>query len=249
MRAAAMSPAVSEPPAVSSMTVPGPMPLSASQAQMWYQSQLAPDARMLNEVVEIRKTGALDVDALRRALTEVVARHEALRTTFDLIEGVPHQIICEPTEVDFPISDFSDLETADAVARAVDIVTTDSLQPYDLVNGPLIRPRLIRIAANDHRLFIGLHHLIWDGLTLNRVVFPELVVLYRSYTTGVPSALRRPAASTSTTRSGSSIGCAGLRRPSESNGGVIGYRTSRQLNCRSTTRDPRARRSTAGRYR
>ena len=173
VRAAAMSPAVSEPPAVSSMTVSGPMPLSASQAQMWYQSQLAPDARMLNEVVEIRKTGALDVDALRRALTEVVARHEALRTTFDLIEGVPHQIICEPTEVDLPISEFSDLETADAVARAVDIVTTDSLQPYDLVNGPLIRPRLIRIAANDHRLFIGLHHLIWDGLTLNRVVFPR----------------------------------------------------------------------------
>ena len=76
----------------------------------------------------------------------------------------------------------------------MDIVTTDSLRPYDLVNGPLIRPRLIRIAENDHRLYIGLHHLIWDGLTLNRVVFPELVVLYRSYTTGVPSALRRPEA-------------------------------------------------------
>jgi amino acid adenylation domain-containing protein len=194
VRAAGMIPAASEPPAVTSLTVSGPMRLSASQSQMWYQSQLAPDARMLNEVVEIRKSGALDVDALRRALTDVVARHEALRTTFDLIDGVPHQIIGEPTEVDLPISDFSDLDTADAVARAVDIVTSDSLQPYDLVNGPLIRPRLIRIAENDHRLYIGLHHLIWDGLTLNRVVFPELVVLYRSYTTGVPSALRRPEA-------------------------------------------------------
>jgi amino acid adenylation domain-containing protein len=194
VRAAGMNPAVSESPAVTSLTVSGPVPLSASQSQMWYQSQLAPDARMLNEVVEIRKTGALDVDTLRRALTDVVARHEALRTTFDLIDGVPHQIIREPTEVDLPISDFSDLDTADAVARAVDIVTADSLQTYDLANGPLIRPRLIRIAESDHRLYIGLHHLIWDGLTLNRVVFPELVVLYRSYTTGVPSALRRPEA-------------------------------------------------------
>jgi amino acid adenylation domain-containing protein len=194
VRAAGITPPVSELPAVSSLKVSGPMPLSASQSQMWYQSQLAPDARMLNEVVEIRKTGALDIDALRRALTEVVARHEALRTTFDLIDGVPHQIIREPMEVDFPISDFSDLTTANAVARAVDIVTTDSLRPYDLADGPLIRPRLIRIAENDHRLYVGLHHLIWDGLTLNRVVFPELVVLYRSYTTGVPSALRRPPA-------------------------------------------------------
>ena len=194
VRAAAMNPAASETPAVSSLRVSGPMPLSASQSQMWYQSQLAPDAHMLSEVVEIRKTGALDVDALRRALTEVVARHEALRTTFDSIDGVPHQIVREPMEMDLPISDLTDLETADAVARAVDIVTTDSRQPYDLADGPLIRPRLIHIAEDDHRLYIGLHHLIWDGLTLNRVVFPELVVLYRSYTTGVPSALRRPEA-------------------------------------------------------
>jgi hypothetical protein len=194
VRAAGMNPTASEPPAVSSLTVSGPMPLSASQSQMWYQSQLAPDSRVLNEVIEIRKTGALDVDALRRAVSDVVARHEALRTTFDLIDGVPHQIIREPTEVDVLISDLSDLDTEDAVARAVDIVTTDSLRPYDLANGPLIRPRLIRIAEYDHRLYIGLHHLIWDGLTLNRVVFPELVVLYRSYTTGVPSALRRPEA-------------------------------------------------------
>ncbi len=194
VRAAGMSPTASEQPAVTSLTVSGPMPLSASQSQMWYQSQLAPDARMLNEVVEIRKSGALDVDALRRALTDVVARHEALRTTFDLIDGVPHQIIRVPMEMDMPICDFSDLDTADAVAAAVDVVTADSLRPYDLANGPLIRPRLIRIAENDHRLYIGLHHLIWDGLTLNRIVFPELVVLYRSYTTGVPSALRRPEA-------------------------------------------------------
>ncbi len=170
------------------------MPLSVSQSQMWYQSQLAPDSRMLNEVVEIRKTGALDMDALRRALSEVVARHEALRTTFDLIDGVPHQIVQEPMEVDIPISDFSDLDGAAAVARAIDVVTADSMQPYDLAVGPLIRPRLIRIADNDHRLYIGLHHLIWDGLTLNRVVFPELVALYRSYVTGVPSPLRQPEA-------------------------------------------------------
>src|SRR5437660_1003388 len=148
VHAAGMNPAAGEPPAVSLLKVSGPIPLSASQSQMWYQSQLAPDSRMLNEVIEIRKTGALDIDALRRAVNDVITRHEALRTTFDLIEGVPHQIIRESMELELPISDFSGLDTADAVARAVDIVTTDSMRPYELANGPLIRPRLIRIAEN-----------------------------------------------------------------------------------------------------
>jgi amino acid adenylation domain-containing protein len=193
VRAAGSGPAT-EPAAVSSPTASDPMPLSASQSQLWYQSQLAPDSRVLNEVIEIRKTGALDVEALCRALSDVVARHEVLRTTFDLVDGVPHQIVREPGEVELPLSDLSDLGWQESIERAVEIVTADSLGAYDLANGPLIRPRLIRIAENDHRLYIGLHHLIWDGLTLNRVVFPELVALYRSYVMGVPSPLPEPEA-------------------------------------------------------
>ena len=193
VRAAGSRPAT-EPSTVTSRTASGPLPLSASQSQPWYLSQLAPDSRAFNEVIEIRKTGALDVEALRRALSAVVARHEALRTTFDCVEGVAHQIVREPAEVDLPLSDLSDLGAQDAVARAVEIVAADSLPAYDLADGPLIRPRLIRITEDDHRLYLGLHHLIWDGLTLNRVVFPELVALYRSYAMGVPSPLPEPQA-------------------------------------------------------
>jgi amino acid adenylation domain-containing protein len=193
VRAAGLGPAAVS-VTVRSPSVPGPLPLSISQSQMWYQSQLAPDSRVLNEVVEIRKIGALNVDALRRAVSDVVARHDALRTTFDFVDGVPHQIVRESEEVDVPVSDFSDLDTADAVARAIDVVTADSLRAYDLANGPLVRPRLVRIGENDHRLYLGLHHLIWDGLTLNRVVFPELVALYRSHAVGVPSSLSQPQA-------------------------------------------------------
>jgi amino acid adenylation domain-containing protein len=177
------------PAADTSPTASGPLPLSASQSQLWYLSQLAPDSRAFSEVIEIRKTGALDVDALRRAMSAVVARHEALRTTFDSVDGVPHQIVREPTEVDLPVSDLSDLHSRDAVARAVEIAAADSLPAYDLANGPLIRPRLIRITEEDHRLYLGLHHLIWDGTTLKRIVFPELVALYRSYAMGLPSSL------------------------------------------------------------
>lgn len=94
-----------------------PLPLSASQAQLWYLSQLAPDSLAFNELIEIRKIGALDVDALRRALTEVVSRHEAWRTTFDCVDGVPHQYVHEPKEVDVPVVDLSYLDIEKAKAK------------------------------------------------------------------------------------------------------------------------------------
>ncbi len=181
---------------VRSMTRSGsvPLPLSVSQTWLWCLSRLAPDSSACNEVITIRKTGPLDVEALRRAFTDVAARHEAWRTTFRTVAGVPHQFIWEPAAVDLPLTDLTDLDPENAVRRATDIAAAEMLRPYDLANGPLIRPRLIRISADDHRLYLGLHHLVFDATTLNRVVFPELMALYRSYAMGVPSFLPDPEA-------------------------------------------------------
>jgi amino acid adenylation domain-containing protein len=179
---------------VTSRSRSGPLPLSVSQTRLWYLSQLAPDSRAFNELIEIHKTGALDVEALRRAFTEVVSRHEAWRTTFRTVDGVPHQFVHEPREIGLPLVDLSHLSTEEAQRRAIEIAAADTLRPYDLADGPLVRPRLIRIAEDDHRLYLGLHHLIGDGTTLNRVVFPELMALYRSYAMGVPSSLADPQA-------------------------------------------------------
>ena len=152
-----------EPHAVTSRTASGPLPLSGSQTRLWYLSQLAPDSPAYNELITIRKTGPLDVEALHCALTEVVARHEAWRTTFRTVDGVPHQFVGEPAQVDLPLIDLSDLGPEDAVHRATEIAAADTLRPYDLADGPLIRPRLIRITEDDHRLQLGLHHLVFEG--------------------------------------------------------------------------------------
>ena len=85
------------------------------------------------------------------------------RTTFRTADGVPHQFVWEPTEVDLPATGLSELGPADAAHRATEIATADTLRPYDLADGPLIRPRLIRITEDDHRLHLGLHQLIFDG--------------------------------------------------------------------------------------
>jgi amino acid adenylation domain-containing protein len=198
VRAAGSRPAA-ETRTITSRTTSGalpqsPIPLSVSQAQLWYLSQLAPESPVYNELITIDKAGALDAEALQRAITEVVSRHEAWRTTFDCVDGVPHQFVHEPSEVDLPLVDLSHLSIGEAKHQATEIAAADTLRPYDLARGPLIRPRLIRIAEGDHRLYLGLHHLIFDGTTLSRVVFPELVALYRSYAMGVPSSLPDPQA-------------------------------------------------------
>jgi amino acid adenylation domain-containing protein len=192
--AVASEPEVTEARSVTSRTASGPLPLSASQSLLWHLSQLAPDSPTYNELVTIRKAGPLDAEALRRALTSVVARHEVWRTAFITIDGVPHQVVQKPAEVDLPIIDLTHLSPEDAVHRATEMAAADTLRPYDLAKGLLIRPRLIRIAEDDHRLYLGVHHLVFDGTTLQRVVFPELTALYRSYATGVPSSLPDPQA-------------------------------------------------------
>ena len=172
----------------------GPLPLSVSQNQLWYLSQLEPDSRAYNELVSIRKTGAVDIAAVRRALTEVVRRHESLRTTFPVIDGVPRQIVLEPTEIDVPLLDLSHLDPHEAQRRAIGVAAADTAAPYDLAHGPLLRARLIRITDEDHRLYLSMHHLIVDGVTLHSVLFPEFVALYRDYTAGETPSLPEPEA-------------------------------------------------------
>jgi len=113
----------------------GPLPLSVSQIRLWYLSQLVPHSSAYNELITIRKTGPLDVEALRRALTEVVARHEVWRTTFRTVDGVPHQFIREPAEVDLSCTDLTDLGPEDAVLRATEIAAADTLRPSTLPTG------------------------------------------------------------------------------------------------------------------
>ncbi|BBY06261.1 non-ribosomal peptide synthetase [Mycobacterium noviomagense] len=170
------------------------LPLSIAQTRVWYLTQLAPDSPAYNELITIRKAGPLDVEALRRALTEVVARHEAWRTTFRTVDGVPHQFVRDAADLDLPLTDLSTLGREEAIQRAAEIAAADALHPYNLVEGPLIRPRLIRITEADHRLQLGLHQLVFDGPTLQRVLFPELIALYGSYAGGPPSSLPDPQA-------------------------------------------------------
>ena len=159
-------------------------PLSVLQEQLWYFTQLSPDIPVYNEMFAIYKDGPLDVDALRSAFTELVRRHEILRSTFGEVDSVPMQRVHPPPTWALPLVDLSGMSRPDAEQEATRMAIEDTRPPFDLTTGPLIRPRLVRIAADHHRLYLGLHHIIFDGASLNRVILPELVALYDDFAAG-----------------------------------------------------------------
>ena len=167
-------------------------PLSTAQEPLWYFSRLAPDDPVYNEAVSIRKNGPLDVEALRFAFNELVRRHEIWRTTFEVLDGEPMQVVQEPTTFALPVLDLSGKPRTDAEAEAAAIAAADARLPYELERGPMIRPRLVRFAADHHRLYLAMHHLVFDGFSLHHIVLPELIALYDASLAGEPSPLPEP---------------------------------------------------------
>jgi amino acid adenylation domain-containing protein len=169
-----------------------PARLSFAQEQLWYFSRLAPENPVYNESITIRKDGPFSHRAFVRAFNEIVRRHEAWRTTFVLLDGEPVQRVGDPPTIDLPVHDLSGRSLAEAEHEAALLAAADALVPYDLATGPLIRPRLVRFSDEHHRLYLALHHLVFDGVSLNQIVLPELVTLYDAFSAGSDSPLPEP---------------------------------------------------------
>jgi aspartate racemase len=158
----------------------GPAPLSYSQQQVWLHSQLAGAYLIYNEPITIHRHGELNVSALERSFTEIVRRHEAWRTTFQWDGDHGVQIVLPaPAHIEIP---FIDLRSHPQAEReALRLATEDARQPFDLARGPMYRLRLVRLRDEEHRLFLTLHHIIFDGVSLYRVLLPELLTSYEAF--------------------------------------------------------------------
>lgn len=167
-------------------------PLSVAQEALWYASVLAPGRVNYNESVAIHRDGPLDPDALRRAMAEILRRHHAWRTTFEIRDGTPVQIVGPVPTLPLPHLDLSDLGPEEAERQARRLTQRLARLPYDLRHGPLVRPRLISFPGEHHRLVLAMHHLAFDVVCVSRVIVPELVALYEAYLAGRPSPLGEP---------------------------------------------------------
>ncbi len=134
----------------------GPVPLSFAQQRLWLLHLLEPAGTEYAVAFAAQFTGQLDRAALRDALSEVVARHEVLRTTFGVVDGEPVQVVHDPAPVDLPVVEVSDVDAA------ATLVARDAARPFDLAVGPLLRARLLRVGDGEHVLSLVLHHVVSD---------------------------------------------------------------------------------------
>jgi amino acid adenylation domain-containing protein len=160
------------------------VPLSFGQEQVWLHASLAPDLPLYNETLTIKCGATLNVEALEKSLNEVVRRHEAWRTTIALVDGEPFQAVHASLPVPFQHMDLTSLPEHLRDAEAVRLATGSATQLFDLERGPLLRALVITLADTHHRLYLTLHHLIFDGASMRQVFFPEFVSLYSSFSQG-----------------------------------------------------------------
>src|SRR5207248_9376634 len=137
----------------------GLYPLSFPQESWWFLNQWAPASPDLSSCV-LRLKGTLDVGALKRALSEFVGRHDALRTIFQSTENGPAQIIRAHNGcIDLPIVD---VQAAEAETSAEQIIAEQESKPFDLASDLMLRPTLVRLASDDHALVLIAHHIAFD---------------------------------------------------------------------------------------
>ena len=153
------------------------VPVSSAQRGLWLINELHPNSSVYNVFCSVRLTGPLDLAALHRALEQVVARHEALRTTFRAGGDGPRQHIAADVAVPLPMTDLSGVSAEHHAARASDQVDAWAEEPFDLAAGPLVKAVVVRLDAQDHLFGLALHHIVCDGQSVH-MLFDELARLY-----------------------------------------------------------------------
>ncbi|HVG43654.1 MAG TPA: amino acid adenylation domain-containing protein, partial [Longimicrobium sp.] len=171
----------------------GDLPVTFAQERLWFVDALDPGSPVYAIPFSYHIAGRLDHDALRRALTELVRRHEPLRTALPAVDGVPVQRIAPPpADFDLPVADLRHLPEGERRAEAGRLAAEASQHRFDLARGPLFRASLVHVADAEHHLLLNLHHAVGDGWSVG-VLLEELSALYGAFSRGEPSPLPEPA--------------------------------------------------------
>ncbi|HEU0299143.1 MAG TPA: amino acid adenylation domain-containing protein [Longimicrobium sp.] len=169
----------------------GPVhPMSFAQERLWFLDQMEPGNPFYNIPVAMLVSAKVDVAVMERAFTELIRRHESLRTVFRAVDGEPKQIVQPPYPVKVAVSDArgpggEPVGEEELRARIRD----ESMRPFDLAEGPLLRVDVIRVSEADSVLLVNVHHIVTDGWSMP-IVTREMDELYEAYARGLPYPLK-----------------------------------------------------------
>jgi acyl carrier protein len=175
-------------PPISPVSRHGQLPLSFAQQRLWFLDQLEPNSPFYNVGAALRLEGELNVAALERTLSEIVRRHEVLRTSFPEVEGHPVQVIAPSVNFSLPLIDLSQMEEVEREREAGRMAQAEGEKPFDLSRGPLLRARVLRLGAAEHVVLLTMHHIVSDGWSVG-VLVREVGALYEAFSNGRTSPL------------------------------------------------------------
>ena len=121
--------------------------------------------------------------ALKQSLNEIVKRHEALRTTFAIVDGRPVQVIAPLLTLTLPIVDLRELPETERETEVQRLVTNEAQRPFDLAEGPLVRATVLRLDENEHVGLLTMHHIVSDGWSTG-ILIREMAILYEAFCSG-----------------------------------------------------------------
>jgi len=162
-------------------------PLSIAQEKVWYAEQQRPEDPW-NCVLGVRIGGRLNFEALRRSFSEIVRRHESLRTSIDVVDGDPVQVIAPDMTPPFAVRDLSKLSEEERESEVRHWAATEARRNFDLTRGPLLRVTVHQLNEDETVLLLTIHNLITDGWS-NRALMRELLLLYSAFSSGRASPL------------------------------------------------------------
>ncbi|MEP7242923.1 MAG: amino acid adenylation domain-containing protein [Gammaproteobacteria bacterium] len=169
-----------------------PAPVSYAQERLWFLEQLGLVGATYNMPMTLRLEGELNVAALERSLTELIRRHESLRTRFESVSGSPIQTIDPPRPFPLIVRDLSQVHRQEQTFQIGQLSEEEIQRPFDLSEGPLLRASLLKLSAREHVLLLTIHHIVFDGWSWG-VLHAELGALYDAFSQGRASPLPEPA--------------------------------------------------------
>lgn len=163
-------------------------PLSFAQQRLWFLNQLEPGSAAYNLPRAIHLTGLLNTAALEQSFKEIVQRHEALRTTFETVDGQPIQMIAPAFALTLPVVNLRELSASEREEKVRQLASEEAQRPFSLNKGPLLRLTLLQLSQVEHIVLLTLHHIVSDAWSTG-VLVQEMAALYEAFVSGKSSPL------------------------------------------------------------
>ncbi|AGY58063.1 non-ribosomal peptide synthetase [Gloeobacter kilaueensis] len=163
-------------------------PLSYAQQRLWFLDQWQPGDPFYNVPAALHLGGPLDPAILEAALNALIARHETLRTTFQIVQEQPRQIVASALELAVSLIDLQQFQETERAREYQRLSDAEARRPFDLAKGPLLRAVLFRFTPTEHVLLLTMHHIVSDGWSIG-VFIQELAALYAAFQSDQPSPL------------------------------------------------------------